>query len=83
MKSISPVTNIIFDKYCIPVLLKVLSGKVDYLLLFDDGGPECGDEGCEELALLVCRVLFRLGDESGVDGLPLARLFNLSFSSAV
>lgn len=34
------------------------------LLLADEGG--WGEEGCEELALFTCRVLFLFGDESGV-----------------
>lgn len=36
-----------------------------YRLLFADEGG-WGDEGCEELALFTCRVLFLFGDESGV-----------------
>lgn len=40
-----------------------------YLRLLADDGAGWGDEGCDELALLTWRVLFRFGDESGVETL--------------
>lgn len=43
--------------------------SMDYRRLFVEVGAGCGDEGCEELALLTCRVLLRFGDESGVETL--------------
>lgn len=63
---------------------KVIRSSLCYrLLLADDGG--WGDEGCEELALLTCRVLFLFGDESGVDALAgelLANPWSLSLRRA-
>jgi len=47
----------------------IYNSSLDYLRRLADDGAGCGDDGCDELALLACRVLFRLGDESGVETL--------------